>query len=128
VTCEHGRRCTCRRSVVDALERRSQTLGRWLATRWCRPQLRERVPESVVIDDPDLARHLERNSHAFVKSRWTGFRKDGYPQDERLAIRPWTNEMPEDAERYAAELAEMNEIGGVTKWEYRPMFHIPEGR
>lgn len=35
------------------------------------------------------------------------------------------DESPEDAARRAAELAEMNEIGGVTKWTYVPMFHIP---
>jgi hypothetical protein len=37
-------------------------------------------------------------------------------------------ETPEDAGRRAELLAEMNEIGGVTKWEYRPMFHIPKGK
>lgn len=36
------------------------------------------------------------------------------------------DETPEDAARRAAELAEMSELSGTTKWPYRAMFLIPK--
>ncbi len=51
-----------------------------------------------------------------------------YPQEDQIYNSNMDDETPEDAAWRAAELEEMNEIGGVTKREYRAMFHIPKGR